>query len=981
MKKTLLFAGLFLILISPVFCQSSTLGKEVRFSVNPIKSASEANGSAIDDLSFVMDLPLPGGNMTPFTLKYSSLMDTQPSDVLTFSATNSDASAVMRCSLTPSGFTAIMRYENGYYIIEPIDSKEETYRIYNINESPAGDCGISNPEEEKFTDSKGNILSTGNFPVGTQMRTYRFAGAATGEMTTAYGNQTAARDRIISIMNATNLIYQVEASMQFTVISKTTNLSLIFTDPNTDPFSVNPNFGSANDSQNGFNTMNGNSTLLYSEYDMGHTFNNYAANGGARGTGGGSPCVNGSKSVGWTEFGTTTSLGTIVGVFAHEVGHQFNAWHTFNAVGGGVSNPTFCTGGWSNTAAVEPGSGSTLMAYGNNCSSPTNYVLTSPNNESYFHAKSLDQIFTKMSGVSNCFTSAATGNTPPVASVGAAATIPKGTPFSLTGSATDADASDVLSYAWEQIDNATANDQGALGSGINGTGGYPAVNSVQSAPLFRSRISGSPTRTFPDMNFILNNSNNPADNEGEDLPQVARTMNFRLTVRDNKANGGGVDSEALVVTVNNTGPFQINSHNSAATLAAGAGTTVTWAVNGTNAISANVKITMSIDGQNYPFVLAASTPNDGSQAVTIPANFPATTKARIKVSSIGGNGFEWFDINDANLTITSGCAAVASNICPANSVSGSAGNAIFNLGLSGFGGNVLSGGTKNANFPGPGNQPMYVHADETKTGCSLAWTLNAIVMKIRVSKTGTYSIIPQTVRPGGNSSTVSSIYNSATFNCTSFLKSNGHGAVSWSGSYSVTLNECTDYWIAFYRVFNDEISINATFSGPGDIIEVENLPAGFSYTYAAVNNSTGNIASVSASSNFTSLSGGNYTVKGLLYANAVNPSSFVGGSETTAYNSGSCILFSSNSKYLNVIGSPCPGTLTLVSTANDVASGTQTFQSSNAVAPGLIAATNDITGGNVTYDAGKKVEMNPGFSVNGNPGNSAVFLAKIGGCN
>ncbi|MCR9064603.1 MAG: M12 family metallo-peptidase [Cytophagales bacterium] len=973
MKKTLLFTGLFLILISPVFCQSTSLGKEVKFSLNPIKSASEANGSAIDDLSFVMDLPLPGGNMTPFTLRYSSLMDAQPSDVLTFSATNTDGSAVMRCSLTPSGFTAIMRYENGYYIIEPIDSKEETYRIYNINESPAGDCGISNPEEEKFTDSKGNILSTGNFPVGTQMRTYRFAGAATGEMTTAYGNQTAARDRIISIMNATNLIYQVEASMQFTVISKTTNLSLIFTDPNTDPFSVNPNFGSANDSQNGFNTMNGNSTLLYSEYDMGHTFNNYAANGGARGTGGGSPCVNGSKSVGWTEFGTTTSLGTIVGVFAHEVGHQFNAWHTYNAVGGGVSNPTFCTGGWSNTAAVEPGSGSTLMAYGNNCSSPTNYVLTSPNNESYFHAKSLDQIFTKMSGVSNCFTSAATGNTPPVASVGAAATIPKGTPFSLTGSATDADASDVLSYAWEQIDNATANDQGALGSGINGTGGYPAVNSVQSAPLFRSRISGSPTRTFPDMNFILNNSNNPADNEGEDLPQVARTMNFRLTVRDNKANGGGVDSEALVVTVNNTGPFQITSHNTAATLAAGAGTTVTWAVNGTNALSANVKITMSIDGQNYPFVLAASTTNDGSQGVTIPANFPATTKARIKVSSIGGNGFEWFDINDANLTITSGCAAVASYICPTNSISGNSGNAIFNLSLSNFTGSALTNKTFSTNFAG--QSPKNVISFNTAgTACQANdESYNSLVIPFQVTSSGAYSL-------SANDFVGMTILSSSTISCTGFVGSSMKGNSYSTLLPSVNLNTCTTYYLVLYNAF-DLSNVSISFSGGGDIIHVESYPAGFSYTYAAVNNSTGNIASVSASSNFTSLTGGNYTVKGLLYANAVNPSSFVGGSETTAYNSGSCILFSSNSKYLNVIGSPCPGTLTLVSTANDVASGTQTFQSSNAVAPGLIAATNDITGGNVTFDAGKKVEMNPGFSVNGNPGNSAVFLAKIGGCN
>jgi hypothetical protein len=78
----------------------------------------------------------------------------------------------------------------------------------------------------------------------------------------------------------------------------------------------------------------------------------------------------------------------------------------------------------------------------------------------------------------------------------------------------------------------------------------------------------------------------------------------------------------------------------------------------------------------------------------------------------------------------------------------------------------------------------------------------------------------------------------------------------------------------------------------------------------------------------------------------------------------------------------CLNEITLLSTANDITSGpSQTFQTSNAVAPGLITAINDITGGNVTYDAGNKVELNPGFSVNANPGNTAVFLAKIGGCN
>ncbi len=960
----------------PFFTTAQNLpaGIQVQIDIEILKTATIASTNRGESI-FSLMLPLPDGTMVPYQIHRNQLMEAQPTDIVTLGGQTSDGSTLIQISITPSGLTGILRSNNAYFIIEPIDKKSDTYIIYNINDSGRGECFSDSPEPQKFTNESGKILSTGAFPVGSQMRTYRFAGAATGEMTTAYGNQTAARDRIVSILNATNLIYQVEASVQFSLVTKTTNHSLIFTNPNTDPFTVNPNFGSAGDSQTGFNTLNGSNALLYNEYDMGHTFNNIISNG-ARGTGGGSPCIDNSKSSGWTEFGTSSSLGIIVGVFAHEVGHQFNAWHTYNAIGGAGTSPTFCTDGWDSQTAVEPGSGSTLMAYGNNCSNDTNgslpsYVLSSPNNESYFHVKSLDQIFTKMAGVSNCFSSTATGNTPPVATVGSNATIPKGTPFSLTGSATDANELANLSYAWEQMDIASSNDKGALGSAINGAGGYPAVNSNASAPLFRSKISSSPTRIFPDMNFILNNSNNPADNEGEDLPQVARTMNFRFTVRDNQLNGGGLDSEHLVVTVNSAGPFMITSHNTTSSIAAGSSINVTWAVNGTNALSANVKITMAIDGYEYPFVLLAFTPNDGSETVTIPANFPASTKARIKVSSIGGNGFEWFDVNDANLTLTSACAAVSNVICPANPLTTDAGNGALNLGLGYAPGTYSSNKTFNFSFASVVTRTL---VGKTSGGaCVAQLTDPSIIVPFQVSTTGTYAI----VQPGATHLTT--ILSNSSIDCSGFVGTNftnDGGSFNWSNSTgNVNLQACTTYYLIIY-VQGGASNGSFTFSGTGDIFLLQTAPAGFSYTYVAFNKSTGNADAISASSNFTNLPGGNYNIKGLLYQNGFNPATYIGNSESSFYQSGSCLLFSSNSKPVTVIGAPCPSSILLTSTANDISSGTQVYQSSNTAAPGLIQATNKITGGTVTYDAGKKVELNPGFKAE-----NAVFKAQIGGCN
>ena len=61
-----------------------------------------------------------------------------------------------------------------------------------------------------------------------------------------------------------------------------------------------------------------------------------------------------------------------------------------------------------------------------------------------------------------------------------------------------------------------------------------------------------------------------------------------------------------------------------------------------------MKISFSTDGgQTFPTVLAASTPNDGSQSVTIPV--ASTTTGRIKIEAVGNY---FFDVNDAAITLT-----------------------------------------------------------------------------------------------------------------------------------------------------------------------------------------------------------------------------------------------------------------------------------------------------------------------------------------
>ena len=178
------------------------------------------------------------------------------------------------------------------------------------------------------------------------------------------------------------------------------------------------------------------------------------------------------------------------------------------------------------------------------------------------------------------------------------------------------------------------------------------------------------------MSSILDNANNPPQTyncgratpclTGEILPSISRTMNFQVTVRDNRSGMGAINSDTVAVNVVGTaGPFVVSAPNGGERYNPNSMQTVAWSVASTDVAPisvANINILLSIDGGNtFPMVLAANTPNDGSEMVTMPNLTNANARIRVEAAPtalVGANG-TFFDVSNANFRIGAPSAASA----------------------------------------------------------------------------------------------------------------------------------------------------------------------------------------------------------------------------------------------------------------------------------------------------------------------------------
>ncbi len=598
----------------------------------------------------VLDIPMPNGTVAKFHVWESAVMAPELAaaypGIRTFTGQGiDDPTATIKLDWTEFGFhSMILSPVTGSVFIDPYDQHTITNYIsyYKTDLSKKGNFFEMGPIKYPQTANRkvgiDNVLA-GGVCVGTQLRTYRLAIACTHQYAIAATgladpSKAQALAKIVVSANRVNGIYEKELSIRMVLVPADT--MVIFTALATDSFTGNNDATILiNESQTIIDANIGTAN-----YDIGHTF----STGGGGLAGLGVVCVSGQKARGITGSANPVGDGYDIDYVAHEMGHQFGGNHTFNSI---ISN---CNGNGSSTSNAEPGSGSTILAYAGICGADD----LQPNSNAQFNAISFNEItaYSNNSSGNNCAVLSSTGNTPPVVNAGPDYIIPRSTPFSLSGGATDANG-DALTFSWEQIDVG-----GPFGAWNNPSG---------NAPLFRSfGPQSTPVRFFPKLTDVINNSTTI----GEILPSYSRTMHFRLTARDNRAGGGGVCFDENVVTVSGTaGPFLVTYPNAGGiTWLVNDFKTITWDPSGTAAAPincANVKIELSTDGGlTFPITILAGTPNDGTEEIQVPNNI--SSSARIRITAVGN---VFYDISNANFSIQNSPAIefVFSNPVPVTS--------------------------------------------------------------------------------------------------------------------------------------------------------------------------------------------------------------------------------------------------------------------------------------------------------------------------
>ncbi len=319
----------------------------------------------------VISLPAPNGRFQRFALARSAIMSPglqrKHPRIRTYSGRGiDDSAATIHADISPFGFHASVRSPNGGWYIDPFfRSSPNLYVSYHGQQ-------LKEPfpfVEHELKDGEGEGAAAAeapepNPPTGAQLRNYRLALITDPGYSAYVGGPAAVTAAKVALMNRVDQVYEEDLAIRMQLIPNNDLLNLNTWDAATAP--NGPCGAAACFTQAQVTGCSSTTRARFvigqiigaSNYDIGHLALGQPGGGVANlGVVGRS-----NKAGGCTGIPTPVGDFYAIDYVAHEMGHQFSGNHPFNG------NQLNCSGGNRNANnAVEPGSGSSIMAYAGIC--------------------------------------------------------------------------------------------------------------------------------------------------------------------------------------------------------------------------------------------------------------------------------------------------------------------------------------------------------------------------------------------------------------------------------------------------------------------------------------------------------------------------------------------------------------------------------------------------------------------------------------
>ncbi len=445
--------------------------------------APAEGGAAALAAPLILTLPYPDGSDQRFRVEESPIMEAALArrfpEIRTFTVQGiDDPAASGRVSLTPLGFHAMVLASAGTIYIDPYRRWQGevvlSYLQSQAIRSPgdAHRCEFQEDEAPDLGEIAGRVAEAEASAVasGSTLRTYRLALAATGEYSTrvCLPNPVAvacAMDAIVVSMNRVGGIYEREVAVRMVLIAN--NDLVVYTNGTTDPYTNNDGFAMLAQNQTNLTAVIGSAN-----YDIGHVFS----------TGGGGvaslsvPCGTAARP-GASRVCPTRSATPSTSISSP------TRW----GISGAAFTPSTARRATAAAATAAPRRPTSRAAARRSWRMPgiCGAENLQPHSDDYFHTQELRPDRRLLDRRHGELLRRRHGHREHAAEAdaGAAFTIPKQTPFTLTGSATDPDG-DSLTYCGR--------------STTSGPRRRPTTTSPRRRPIFRSFVPLTvPSRTFP----------------------------------------------------------------------------------------------------------------------------------------------------------------------------------------------------------------------------------------------------------------------------------------------------------------------------------------------------------------------------------------------------------------------------------------------------------------------------------------------------